>query len=249
MSRQFELWPAIDLKDGQCVRLLRGDMDKATAFDLSPAEQASAFAAMGFDRLHVVDLNGAFAGESANGEAVRSILSATGVPVQLGGGIRTRAQIDAWLDAGVSRVILGTAALKDPELVIDAAGALPGQIVVGIDARDGMVAVEGWAKTSEMRAVELARRFEGCGVAALVVTDISRDGMKTGVNVDFTAEMADAVSIPVIASGGVARVSDISDLRAAPGKRPIAGTILGRALYDGDIDPARALAAAREPAC
>ena len=163
MSRQFELWPAIDLKDGQCVRLLRGDMDKATAFDLSPAEQASAFAAMGFDRLHVVDLNGAFAGESANGEAVRSILSATGVPVQLGGGIRTRAQIDAWLDAGVSRVILGTAALKDPELVIDAAGALPGQIVVGIDARDGMVAVEGWAKTSEMRAVELARRFEGCG--------------------------------------------------------------------------------------
>ena len=249
MSRQFELWPAIDLKDGQCVRLLRGDMDQATAFDLSPAEQASAFAAMGFDRLHVVDLNGAFAGESANGEAVRSILSATGVPVQLGGGIRTRAQIDAWLDAGVSRVILGTAALKDPELVIDAAGALPGQIVVGIDARDGMVAVEGWAKTSEMRAVELARRFEGCGVAALVVTDISRDGMKTGVNVDFTAEMADAVSIPVIASGGVASVSDISDLRAAPGKRPIAGTILGRALYDGDIDPARALAAAREPAC
>ena len=249
MQSTFELWPAIDLKDGKCVRLLRGDMDKATAFDLSPAKQASAFATMGFKRLHVVDLNGAFAGESANGEAVRAILSATGVPVQLGGGIRTRAQIDAWLEAGVSRVILGTAALKDPDLVIDAAGALPGQVVVGIDARDGRVAVEGWAKTSDMSVIELAKRFEGCGVAALVVTDISRDGMKTGVNVEFTAQMADAVSIPVIASGGVASVNDITALRRAGGDTPVAGTILGRALYDGDIDPAKALKAAQEAPC
>ena len=244
MTHAFELWPAIDLKDGTCVRLLRGDMDKATAFNTDPADQAMRFQNKGFDRLHVVDLNGAFAGDSANGEAVRAILAATDMPVQLGGGIRTRAQIEAWLDAGLSRVILGTAALRDPELVKTAAKAFQNQIVVGIDARDGRVAVEGWAETSDMKAVELAKQFEGCGVAALIVTDISRDGTKTGINVDFTAEMAEAVSIPVIASGGLARVEDISALREAKGTRAIAGTILGRALYDGDIDPADSINAA-----
>ncbi|MEM6535769.1 MAG: 1-(5-phosphoribosyl)-5-[(5-phosphoribosylamino)methylideneamino]imidazole-4-carboxamide isomerase [Pseudomonadota bacterium] len=240
----FELYPAIDLKDGACVRLLRGEMDQATAFNPDPVDQARRFANMGFTNLHVVDLNGAFDGQSVNGTAVRAILDATTAPVQLGGGIRTRAQIDAWLDAGISRVILGTAALRDPELVKGAARALPGQVAVGIDAKDGMVAVEGWAETSDMPAISLAKAFEGCGVAALIVTDISRDGMKTGVNVNFTGAIADAVSIPVIASGGVASVDDIHALRAHDGVRDISGSILGRALYDGDIDPAEALAAA-----
>ena len=241
----FALYPAIDLKDGQCVRLLRGEMDQATQYNPDPGDQAAQFKAAGFDHLHVVDLNGAFAGESANTDAVRAILAATDVPVQLGGGIRTQAQIEAWLGAGISRVILGTAALRDPDLVKAAARSLPEQIVVGIDAKDGMVAVEGWAETSDMRAVELAKAFEGCGVAALIVTDISRDGMKTGVNVDFTGEIADAVSIPVIASGGVASVQDILDLRALNGQNPIFGSILGRALYDGDLKPDEAIAAAR----
>ncbi|MGB3626118.1 MAG: 1-(5-phosphoribosyl)-5-[(5-phosphoribosylamino)methylideneamino]imidazole-4-carboxamide isomerase [Henriciella sp.] len=241
----FDLYPAIDLKSGECVRLIRGEMDRATSFNPDPGDQAARFKAMGFDRLHVVDLDGAFAGDSANGKAVRRILAATDVPVQLGGGIRTRAQINAWLEAGLSRVILGTAALRDPDLVKAAARELPGHVVVGIDAKDGNVAVEGWAETSDMKAVELAKIFEGCGVAGLVVTDISRDVMKTGVNVAFTTEMAEAVSIPVIASGGVASVSDITALKNAGGKRAISGTILGRALYDGDIDPAAAIAAAK----
>jgi len=229
----FTLYPAIDLKDGQCVRLLRGEMDKATVFSDSPADQAGAFREAGFTHLHVVDLNGAFEGKAVNRAAVEAILSATDAPVQLGGGIRTRAQIDAWLEAGISRVILGTAALRDPELVKEAARALPGKIVVGIDAKDGMVAVEGWAETSDMKATELAKAFEGCGVAAIVATDIGRDGLKTGVNVPFTAELANTVSIPIIASGGVASTDDIRALIAADA--PIAGSILGRALYDGDI--------------
>jgi phosphoribosylformimino-5-aminoimidazole carboxamide ribotide isomerase len=240
----FTLYPAIDLKDGQCVRLLRGEMDAVTTFNPDPADQAARFEAMGFEYLHVVDLNGAFAGTSANGEAVRAILKATSNPVQLGGGIRTRAQIEAWLEAGVARVILGTAALRDPGLVKSAAKALPGRIVVGIDAKDGHVAVEGWAETSDMAATDLAKAFEDSGVAALVVTDISRDGMKTGVNVGFTRDLASAVDIPVIASGGVAGVADITALRKAGGPRPVAGCILGRALYEGDVEPTTALEAA-----
>ena len=239
----FTLYPAIDLKDGQCVRLLRGEMDAATVFNHSPSDQAAAFDSAGFTHLHVVDLNGAFAGTSANGDAVKAILKATNAPVQLGGGIRTRSQIDAWIEAGVSRVILGTAALRDPELVKAASRDLPGRIIVGIDAKNGMVAVEGWAETSDMSAVELAKAFEGCGVTAIIATDIGRDGLKTGVNVDFTSALANAVTIPIIASGGVASVADITALRAAPGT-PVSGTILGRALYDGDIIPAEALKAA-----
>lgn len=239
----FTLYPAIDLKDGRCVRLLRGEMDAATTFNSDPGDQAARFQAMGFDYLHVVDLNGAFAGESSNAEAVRHILSSTTNPVQLGGGIRTYQQIEDWLEAGVARVILGTAALRDPELVRSAARALPGQVVVGIDAKDGMVAVEGWAETSDMAAMDLARAFEDSGVAALIVTDISRDGMKTGVNVDFTRDLANAVDIPVIASGGVASVDDITALRKVEGARAISGCILGRALYEGDVDPKAALEA------
>ena len=240
----FNLYPAIDLKDGACVRLIRGEMDKATKFNADPGDQAAKFAKMGFNRLHVVDLNGAFDGRATNADAVQAILKNTDVPVQLGGGIRTRADIDRWLEAGIARVILGTVALRDPDLVKAAARALPGKIVVGIDAIDGMVAVEGWAETSDMAATELAKAFEGCGVAAIVATDIGRDGLKTGVNVDFTGELADTVSIPVIASGGVKAVSDITALRSRTGKHAVEGAILGRALYDGDIDPARAITAA-----
>jgi phosphoribosylformimino-5-aminoimidazole carboxamide ribotide isomerase len=238
----FTLYPAIDLKDGACVRLLRGEMDAATVFNTDPGAQAAAFARVGFTHLHVVDLNGAFAGTPVNRDAVTSILNSTPAPVQLGGGIRTRAQIDAWLEAGIARVILGTVALRDPGLVKTAARDLPGRIVVGIDAKNGMVAVEGWAETSDIRATELAKAFEGCGVAAIIATDISRDGLKTGVNVQFTAELASTVSIPIIASGGVKSVDDIRALRASGA--PIAGTILGRALYDGDIDAGEAVRAA-----
>jgi phosphoribosylformimino-5-aminoimidazole carboxamide ribotide isomerase len=239
----FTLYPAIDLKDGVCVRLLRGEMDAATVFNTDPAGQARAFRAMGFTHLHVVDLNGAFEGRPVNRAAVEGILKATPALVQLGGGIRNRAQIDAWLEAGIARVILGTIALRDPELVKSAARDLPGRIVVGIDAKNGMVAVEGWAETSDMRAADLAKAFEGCGVAAIIATDISRDGLKTGVNVSFTADLANSVSIPIIASGGVKSVDDIRALRTSGA--PIAGAILGRALYDGDIDAGEAVRAAQ----
>jgi phosphoribosylformimino-5-aminoimidazole carboxamide ribotide isomerase len=240
----MNLYPAIDLKDGLCVRLLRGDMKTATSFNDDPADQALRFQAMGFEALHVVDLNGAFDGHSVNHNAVASILDAIQAPVQLGGGIRGMAEIERWLDAGIARVILGTAAVRDPRLVKEAARAFPKQVAVGIDARDGRVAVHGWAETTNMKAVELAYAFEGWGVAALIVTDIGRDGTKTGVNVALTGEIADAVSIPVIASGGVKNVADLKALKARPG-RPIEGAILGRALYDGDIDPTEALLAVR----
>ena len=240
----MNLYPAIDLKDGVCVRLLRGEMTTATSFNDDPADQALRFSAMGFEALHVVDLNGAFEGHSVNHTAVASILDVMRAPVQLGGGIRDMDGIERWLDAGVSRVILGTAAVRDPALVKNAARMFPDQVAVGIDARDGRVAVQGWAETTDMRAVELAKVFEGCGVAAIIVTDISRDGLKTGVNVDLTGELADAVSIPIIASGGLKNVSDITALKQRKGT-PIAGAILGRALYDGDIDPTEALLAAR----
>ncbi len=240
----MKLYPAIDLKDGVCVRLLRGDMATATAFNDDPADQALRFVAMGFDALHVVDLNGAFEGASVNRRAVGAILDAVHAPVQLGGGIRDMAGIERWLDAGVAREILGTAAARNPELVKDAARAFPGHIAVGIDARDGRVAVEGWAETTDMQAIDLARAFEGCGVAALVVTDIGRDGLKTGLNLELTGAMAEAVSIPVIASGGLRSVDDLRALKARKG-RPVEGAILGRALYDGDIDPKEALLAAQ----
>jgi phosphoribosylformimino-5-aminoimidazole carboxamide ribotide isomerase len=240
----MKLYPAIDLKDGHCVRLLRGEMATATSFNDDPADQARRFSEMGFDRLHVVDLNGAFEGVSVNHNAVSAILDAMPAPVQLGGGIRDMLGIERWLDAGVTRVILGTAAVRDPQLVKEAARAFPDQVIVGIDARDGRVAVHGWAETTDMMALDLARAFEGCGVAGIIVTDIGRDGLKTGVNVELTGAMADAVSIPVIASGGLKNVDDIRALRARPG-RPVAGAILGRALYDGDIDPKEALAAVR----
>jgi phosphoribosylformimino-5-aminoimidazole carboxamide ribotide isomerase len=237
------LYPAIDLKDGRCVRLKRGDMAEATVFNDDPAAQARAFAEAGFEWLHMVDLNGAFAGRSANTPAIAAVLKAIALPIQLGGGIRDRAGIDSWLEAGVRRVILGTAAVRNPDLVKDAAKAHPGRIAVGIDARDGLVAVEGWAETSTLSATELAKRFEGAGVAAIIFTDIARDGMLQGVNVAATAALARAVSIPVIASGGVNGVSDIEALTKA--EAAIAGVVIGRALYDGRIDPQAALAAAR----
>jgi phosphoribosylformimino-5-aminoimidazole carboxamide ribotide isomerase len=235
------LFPAIDLKDGQCVRLKLGDMDQATVFSDNPAAQAKAFEDQGFEYLHVVDLNGAFAGESVNGAAVEQILDAVDFPVQLGGGIRTLDHIAAWLDKGLARVILGTVAVRDPALVTEAAAAFPGQVAVGIDARGGMVAVEGWAETSSLSVIELAKRFEGAGVAAIIYTDIDRDGILTGINWDATLELARAVSIPVIASGGLASMADIDRL-CAPDARVLEGAITGRALYDGRLDSREALA-------
>jgi len=238
------LFPAIDLKDGQCVRLKRGAMDEATVFNDSPADQARAFAQAGFEWLHCVDLNGAFEGRSVNADAIRAIRAAIDLPIQLGGGLRDMAGIESWLEAGITRVILGTAALRDPDLVKRAAAAHPGRIAVGIDARDGKVAVEGWAETSTLEAADLARRFEDAGVAAIIFTDIARDGMLQGVNVAATAELSRAVSIPVIASGGVAGIEDIAALRAADAPN-VAGVVIGRALYDGRIDAGAALALAR----
>ena len=241
------LYPAIDLKGGACVRLVRGEMASATVFNDDPAAQARAFAAMGFAWLHVVDLDGAFAGRSVNGAAVRAIRGAVDLPIQLGGGIRDRDAIDAWLDLGIDRIVLGTAALRDPPLVRRAAGELPGRIVVGIDARDGRVAIEGWAETTAVGAVELGRRFADAGVAAIVYTDIARDGALRGVDAAAIAGFARAVGVPVIASGGVAALADIAALAAHAGAG-IAGAICGRALYDGRLDPKAALRLASEAA-
>ena len=240
------LYPAIDLKDGQVVRLLRGAMDTATLFNRDPAAQARDFAEAGFSWLHLVDLDGAFAGHSVNRAAVDSILAAVEHPVQLGGGLRSLGAIEAWLAAGVTRVILGTVAVKNPDLVAEACRSFPGQIAVAIDARDGRVAVEGWAETSSLRAVDLARRAEDAGVAILIYTDIARDGALEGVNIEATLAVARAVRVPVIASGGVASLDDIAALLAVEAQG-IAGVICGRALYDGRIDPAGALALLGRP--
>jgi len=234
------LFPAIDLKNGEAVRLEQGDMARATIFHRDPAEQARTFAAQGFNYLHIVDLDGAFAGRPMNAGAVERILAAVKIPVQLGGGVRDRATVEAWLGKGVARVIIGTAAVRDPALVKEAAKAFPGRVAVGLDARDGKVAVEGWAKTSELSALEIARRFEDAGVAAIVYTDIARDGMLKGLNLDATIVLADALSVPVVASGGFASLDDVRALLAARARK-LAGAIVGRALYDGRLDAAEAL--------
>jgi phosphoribosylformimino-5-aminoimidazole carboxamide ribotide isomerase len=234
------LFPAIDLKNGEAVRLQQGDMARATIFHRDPAEQAHVFASQGFEYLHIVDLDGAFAGRPMNAAAVERILAAVRIPVQLGGGIRDRATVEGWLAKGVARVIIGTAAVRDPALVKEAAKQFPGRIAVGLDARDGNVAVAGWAETSELSALEIAGRFEDAGVAAIIYTDIARDGMLKGLNLDATITLANAVSIPVIASGGLASLDDIRGL-LAPRAKKLAGAIAGRALYDGRLDAAAAL--------
>ncbi|HEY4199422.1 MAG TPA: 1-(5-phosphoribosyl)-5-[(5-phosphoribosylamino)methylideneamino]imidazole-4-carboxamide isomerase [Devosiaceae bacterium] len=239
------LFPAIDIKDGQCVRLKLGEMSEATVFNDSPAAQAKSFEDQGFQYLHVVDLNGAFAGESVNGAAVEAILREVKFPVQLGGGIRSLAHVEDWLGRGLARVILGTIAVRDPALVKEAAKKFPGQVAVGIDARGGKVAVEGWAETSELDVVDLARRFEGAGVAAIIYTDIDRDGILTGINWESTLALARSVSIPVIASGGLASMADIRRM-TAPDAQVLEGAISGRALYDGRIDSREALALLRD---
>ena len=236
------LYPAIDLKDGQCVRLKRGAMDQATVYSADPGGQARAWQDAGFAWLHVVDLNGAFAGKPVNADAVRTILANTARPVQLGGGIRDIAGIAAWLEAGITRVILGSAAAKNPPLVVEACKLFPGRIAVGIDARDGFVATEGWAEISTIAAAELGLRFEDAGVSAIIYTDIGRDGMLTGLNLEQTVELAERLTTPVIASGGVGSLDDLVALRTAARGTRIEGAILGRALYDGRVDPAAALA-------
>jgi phosphoribosylformimino-5-aminoimidazole carboxamide ribotide isomerase len=238
------LFPAIDLKDGLAVRLEQGDMARATVFHRDPAAQARAFESQGFDYLHIVDLDGAFAGKPMNAAAVENILKTVSIPVQLGGGIRNTATVEGWLDKGVRRVIIGTAAVRDPPFVKQAARDFPGQVAVGLDARDGKVAVEGWAETAELTALDIARRFEDAGVAAIVYTDVARDGMLTGLNLDATIALADAISIPVIASGGLASIDDIKAL-LAPRAKKLEGAIAGRALYDGRLDAAEALALIR----
>ncbi len=244
------LYPAIDLKEGHCVRLVRGDMAQATVFNTDPAAQALNFESRGFEYLHVVDLDGAFAGKPINAMAVSAILAKCKIPVQLGGGIRSMATIDGWLDRGVRRVIIGTAAVRDPSLVREAARRFPGRVAVGVDARHGHVAVEGWAKVSQISAKEIGQRFEDAGVAAIIYTDIARDGVLSGLNIEATMALAEAISIPVIASGGLASLDDVRAL-LKPEHGRLAGAIAGRALYDGRLAPEEALAlirAAREGA-
>ncbi|ASG19488.1 MULTISPECIES: 1-(5-phosphoribosyl)-5-[(5-phosphoribosylamino)methylideneamino]imidazole-4-carboxamide isomerase [Nitrospirillum] len=240
------IYPAIDLKDGACVRLVRGDMDQATVFNTDPADQAARFAAQGFEWLHLVDLNGAFAGRPVNGDAVAAILNRVKLPVQLGGGIRDIATIEDWLKRGVERVILGTIAVRDPELVKQACRLFPGRVAVGIDARDGRVAVEGWAEASDITALDLALKFEDAGVAAIIYTDIDRDGALGGVNVEATADLASHLTTPVIASGGVSSIADLAALKRQE-DTGITGVICGRALYDGRIDPVAALGLLNRP--
>ncbi|TAK98234.1 MAG: 1-(5-phosphoribosyl)-5-[(5-phosphoribosylamino)methylideneamino]imidazole-4-carboxamide isomerase [Rhodospirillaceae bacterium] len=235
------LFPAIDLKDGRCVRLIKGDMGQVTIFNDSPADQARRFVAAGAEWIHVVDLNGAFAGKPVNGPAVEAILAAVSVPIQLGGGIRDMATVESWLAAGVKRIILGTAAVKNPALVREAARAFPGQVAVGIDARNGRVATEGWADTADLDVVTLARRFADAGVAALIHTDIDRDGVLGGPNIAASAALAESVPIPVIVSGGVSSLDDLRAVKAAAGSG-LAGVISGRAIYDGRIDLAAGIA-------
>ena len=242
------LFPAIDLKDGECVRLVHGEMGSATVFNPDPADQAARFEEQGFEYLHLVDLDGAFAGRPRNAQAVEAILDRVELPVQLGGGIRDLRTAEMWLSRGIRRVILGTAAVKDPGFVREASRLFPGQVAVGIDARDGQVAVEGWAKTVNLTAVDLGRRFEDAGVAAIIMTDIGRDGAMKGLNLPGTVALADAVHLPVIASGGLASLADVARL-LEPDCAKLAGAITGRALYDGRLDPSAALAmirAARE---
>jgi phosphoribosylformimino-5-aminoimidazole carboxamide ribotide isomerase len=239
------LFPAIDLKNGQCVRLEQGDMARATVFNLDPAAQAKSFAAQGFEYLHVVDLDGAFAGKPVNAMAVEAMLKIVSMPVQLGGGIRDLRTVEGWLEKGITRVIIGTAAVRDPELVRSAAKKFPGRVAVGLDARDGKVAVEGWAETSQVTALEIAQRFEDAGVAAIIFTDIARDGLLKGLNLDATIALADSISIPVIASGGLASIEDVKAM-LRPRAKKLEGAIAGRALYDGRLDPSAALAMIRD---
>ena len=241
------LFPAIDLKDGQCVRLKLGDMEKATIFNDNPADQAKRFESQGFEWLHLVDLNGAFEGRPVNGTAVEEILKAISIPVQLGGGIRGLATIERWLSRGVTRVILGTIALRNPDIVREACKEFPGEIVVGIDAKAGHVAVEGWGESSSLTAIELGKRFEDAGVSAIVFTDIDRDGILKGINFEKTLELANSVNIPVIASGGLASIKDIERL-LEPDCAILEGAISGRAIYDGRLDPRAALKLIREAA-
>ncbi len=240
-TRQLKLFPAIDLKDGQCVRLIQGDMDQATVFNDTPHTQAKAFEDAGFDYLHIVDLNGAFAGAPVNADAVEQILANVSMSTQLGGGIRDLETIAMWLEKGISRVILGTVAVENPDLVHVACRQFPGRIVVGLDAKDGMVAVRGWAETSKLELGDMAARFSDAGVAAIIFTDIARDGILTGLNLDATADLAKSTSIPIIASGGLSSLDDIKAL-LSPKYNMIHGAITGRALYDGRLDAKQALA-------